>query len=100
MSFFEIELPCLVGLGVVLLFGVIVQRGVSENTWLIPLSFTIASIVWGWQHGAVWSEFCLFPWEILILFLGAELIRRLVGDPAVAFYWVSSFLIIVMKAIP
>lgn len=101
MSFFEVEFPCLAGLGVILLFGVIVQRGISGNTWLIPLSFAIASIVWGWQHGAVWSEFCLFPlWAVLLFFLGSELIKRLVGTPAAAFYWVCSFLIVVMKAIP
>lgn len=99
MSFFEVELPCLAGLVLILLFGAISQRGVAKNTWLLPFGFTVATIIWGWWHGAAWNEYCLFPlWAVLLFFLGSELIRRWVGTASVAFYWVSTFLVIVMKA--
>lgn len=98
MSLFEVELPCLAGLGLILLFGVIAQRGTANNTWLLPLGFTVAALMWGWWHEATWSDYCLFPlWALLLFFLGSELIRRWIGTASVVFYWVSTFLVIVMK---
>lgn len=103
MPFFEIETPCIAGLGLILLFGVVLQRGVAQNTWLLPLAFALAAIIRAWWYGTAWDAFCLFPvWSLLLLFLASELIERLcrrqgLQGTGVANYWITTFLLIVMK---
>ncbi|MBW7900437.1 MAG: hypothetical protein H3C26_03110 [Rhodocyclaceae bacterium] len=103
LQFMSLELPCLAGLGLILLFGVILQRDMPEKTWLLPLGFAAAAITRGWWNGAAWSASCLFPvWALLLLFLASELIRRLGKrewgpGASISNYWVSTFLVIVMK---